>query len=155
MLLEEKIAHLLIDSKKTLSIAESCTGGLLANRLTNIPGSSKFLKSAFVLYSNEAKSKILKVPQALIYRYGAVSTQVAISLAQKARKSMGTDFGIGITGIAGPSGGTKAKPVGLTYIAVSTNLETLCLECRFKGTRKSIKSQASSQALRALNEFLA
>jgi nicotinamide-nucleotide amidase len=155
MLIEEKVAKSLINTKKTLSIAESCTGGLLSNRLTNIPGSSDFLKLALVAYSNEAKIKFLKVPQATIRKHGAVSTQVAIAMAQGARKSLKTDFGIGITGIAGPSGGTKAKPVGLTFIAICTEIEMLCLECVFVGSRKSIKTQAATRALRSLYEFLA
>ncbi|MCK5179146.1 MAG: CinA family protein [Candidatus Omnitrophica bacterium] len=154
MRIEEKVVQLLINTKKTLAIAESCTGGSLTNRLTNIPGSSNFLKCALVTYSNEAKIKLLKVPETTIRQYGAVSTQVAISMAQQNRKPLKTDFGIGITGIAGPTGGTKAKPVGLTFIAVSTVVETLCLECRFEGSRTSIKTQAATQALRLLHEFL-
>lgn len=154
MRIEEKVAEFLIRAKKTLAIAESCTGGLLANRLTNIPGSSHFLKCALVAYSNEAKIKLLKVPEAVLRKYGAVSAQVAISMAQGTRKLLKTDFGVGITGIAGPSGGTKAKPVGLTFIAVATNTETLCLECHFQGTRKSIKKQTTTQALQLLYEFL-
>ena len=155
MRIEEKVAESLINAKKTLAIAESCTGGLLVNRLTNIPGSSNFLKFALIAYSNEAKIKLLKVPQAAIRKYGAVSTQIAISMAQGARKSLTTDFGIGITGIAGPAGGTKAKPIGLTFIAICTETETLCLECQFRGSRKTIKTQAATQVLRLLYEFLA
>ena len=154
MRIEQKVAQSLIYMKKTLVIAESCTGGSLVNRLTNIPGSSSFLKLALVAYSNEAKIKLLKVPQSTIRKYGAVSTQVAVSMAQGARKTLKTDFGIGITGIAGPTGGTKTKPVGLIYIAVCTKIETLCLECRFRGTRTSIKTQAATQALQLLYEFL-
>jgi len=152
---EQKIADLLINSKKTLSIAESCTGGLLSNRLTNIAGSSNFLKLALIAYSNDAKTKILKVPPSTLHKHGAVSSQTAIAMAKGARKIFKTDFGIGITGIAGPTGGTKTKPVGLVYIAVCTNVETLCLEYQFRGTRLSIKSQAATQALRLLHEFLA
>ena len=151
---EQQIAHLLINTKKTLAIAESCTGGLLVNRLTNIAGSSNFLKLALITYSNEAKSKILKVPQSTIRKYGAVSTQTAVAMAKGAQKILKTNFGIGITGIAGPTGGTKTKPVGLVYIAVCTNAEMLCLECQFRGTRISVKSQAATQALRLLHEFL-
>lgn len=154
MRIEEKVARSLIITKKTLAIAESCTGGLLSHRLTNIPGSSNFLKLALVTYSNEAKVKLLKVPEAMIRRYGAVSVQVAAAMAKGAQKSFKTDFGIGITGIAGPTGGTKKKPIGLTYIAVCAGVEMLCLECRFKGTRTGIKTQAASQALRLLYEFL-
>jgi len=151
---EQQIAQLLIQSKKTLAIAESCTGGLLANRLTNIAGSSNFLKLAVIAYSNEAKTKTLKVPQATIRKYGAVSTQTAVAMAKGVQKILKTNFGIGITGIAGPTGGTKTKPVGLVYIAVCTNTETLCLKWQFRGKRISIKSQAATQALRLLHEFL-
>ena len=153
--MEEQVVKALINTKKTLAIGESCTGGLLANRLTNIPGSSEFLKFSVVAYSNEAKSKFLKVPAKMISRHGAVSSPVAAAMAQGAQRIFNTDFGIGITGIAGPTGATKSKPIGLTFIAVSTPLETLCLECHFKGTRKSIKTQAATQALRLLKEFLA
>ena len=154
MRIEEKVGRSLILAKKTLAIAESCTGGLFANRLTNIPGSSNFLKLALGPYSKEAKTKLLKIPQATIRRYGAVSTQVAILMAQSVRKLLKTDFGFGITGIAGPTGGTKTKPIGLTFIAICTNIETLCLECHFKRTRTSIKRQATTQALQLLKEFL-
>ncbi len=154
MRIEEKVSNILIQAQKTVAIAESCTGGLLANRLTNIPGSSLFLPFALVAYSNEAKMKLLKVPSATIKHYGAVSEQTATAMANGSRKIFKTDFGIGITGIAGPTGGSKAKPVGLTYIAISTKLETLCLTCQFCGIRTSIKSQAATQALRLLYEFL-
>ncbi|MBN1870705.1 MAG: CinA family protein [Candidatus Omnitrophica bacterium] len=154
MRIEEKIAKLLINTKKTVAIAESCTGGLLSNRLTNIPGSSKFLKFALVAYSNESKIKLLKVPRTAIRKYGSVSRQVAVFMAQGARQILNTDFGIGITGIAGPTGATKTKPTGLTFIAICTDTENICLECQFKGARKSIKTQAATQALRLLNEFL-
>ena len=155
MLIEENIAKTLINTEKTLAIGESCTGGLLANRLTNIPGSSGFLKFSVVAYSNEAKSRFLKVAPRMISRHGAVSSPVAAAMAQGARKVFNTDFGIGITGIAGPTGGTPSKPIGLTFIAVCTSLETLCLECHFKGTRNKIKTQAANQALQLLKEFLA
>lgn len=154
MRIEQQVAQTLINSKKTLAIAESCTGGLLTNRLTNIPGSSNFLKLALVVYCNESKIKLLKISPSTIIKYGAVSTQTAVALAKGARKILNSDFGIGITGIAGPTGGTKAKPVGLTYIAICTKVESLCLQCRFRGTRTRIKDQAATQALRLLYEFL-
>jgi len=154
MQIEQRVSKKLIKAKKTLAIAESCTGGLLSNRLTNISGSSNFLKLAIVAYSNETKSRLLKVSRSVISKYGAVSTQTAVLMAKGVRRILNTDFGISITGIAGPTGGTKTKPVGLTYIAVSTKLEILCLECQFSGTRSRIKSQAATQALRILEEFL-
>ena len=154
MRVEERVSKKLIKSEKTLAIAESCTGGQLANRLTNVPGSSNFLKIAIIAYSNEAKIKLLNIPQATISRYGAVSTQTAIAMAKGVRKILKADFAIGITGIAGPTGGTKTKPVGLTFIAISTKAETICLEYCFPGKRISIKSQAATQTFRLLHEFL-
>ncbi|MCK5579936.1 MAG: CinA family protein [Candidatus Omnitrophica bacterium] len=154
MKIEEKVAELLTTKKKTLSIAESCTGGLLTHRLTNIPGSSNFIKFGIVTYCNEAKTKFLKIPEMLLKKKGAVCEEVAELMAKGVRKINKTDFGIGITGIAGPDGGTKAKPVGLVYMAVDTGVETLCLKCQFEGSRTEIKKQATEQALKLLSEFL-
>ncbi|HBR15380.1 MAG TPA: competence protein ComA [Candidatus Omnitrophica bacterium] len=154
MRLEQKAAQLLASKKKTVSLAESCTGGLLSHRLTNVPGSSNYLKLAVVAYSNEAKEKTLKISPPLMKKHGAVSGAVATAMAKGVREILKTDFGVSITGIAGPTGGTLQKPTGLTFIAVATELETLCLECRFQGTRAGIKSQAANQALRLLIEFL-
>lgn len=151
---EQKVAQALTNQKKSISIAESCTGGLLSHRLTNIPGSSAFLKCGIVAYSNETKEKLLKVPPDILKKYGAVSEQTAVAMAKGVRRIHQTDFGVGITGIAGPDGGTKSKPVGLVYIAVQTKLESLCLKCQFTGTRSAIKLQASSLALELLLEFL-
>ena len=111
MLLEKKAAALLLKQRKTLAIAESCTGGLLCHRLTNIPGSSNFLKVGLVTYSNTSKIKLLKVPSPLIKKHGAVSSAAAQRMAQGVRKLFNTDFGVAITGIAGPTGETKEKPV--------------------------------------------
>jgi PncC family amidohydrolase len=152
--LETTIAQQLINQKKTLAIAESCSGGLLSHRLTNVPGSSKFLIAGVVSYSNTAKMKILRIPEQLLRRYGAVSEQVAKTMARQVRRLFTTDFGVGITGIAGPDGGSKQKPVGLVYISVNTKVESLTLKCQFQGTRGSIKRQATDQALKILNEFL-
>ncbi len=154
MKIEEKIAQALVVQKKTLGVAESCTGGLLSHRLTNIPGCSDFLKLGVVAYSNEAKIKCLKVSQEDLKKHGSVSEEVAMAMASGVRQLAKTGFGIGITGIAGPTGGTKKKSVGLVYIAVNTKDETLCLKCQFEGTRSSIKSQSSTQALYLLLEFL-
>lgn len=154
MRLEKKVAALLTRHKKTVSVAESCTGGLLSNRLTHIPGSSIFFRLGLITYSNESKIQLLKIPSRILSTYGAVSEEVAILMAKAVRKLQKTDFGIGITGIAGPQGGTRKKPVGLTYIAISTDLETLCVKCCFEGNRIQIKTQATTQALNLLLEFL-
>ena len=150
MRLEQKLAKQLIKTKKTLALAESCTGGLLANTLTNIPGSSAFLLLGIVAYDNAAKTKILKIPAPLLKKHGAVSAPVANLMAQNVRKILNTDYGIGITGIAGPAGGTKTKPIGLVYIAMSTKQNTIVQEFHFKGTRLQIKDQAVNAALKVV-----
>ncbi len=154
MKIEEKTAIRLIKLKKTLAIAESCSGGLLTNRLTNVSGSSQFLKVGIIAYSNEAKSKLLKIPPSLIQKYGAVSHETASAMAQGARLCLQTDFGVSITGIAGPTGGTKTKPIGLTYIAVSFKEKIECVEWHFKGSRLQIKKSATTKALNLLLKHL-
>ena len=148
MLLEQKVARKLIELRKTLSLAESCTGGLLSHRLTNIPGSSQFLLFSIIAYSNMAKSKFLGVPKALIKTHGAVSGPVAEAMAKGARKALKSDFAISLTGIAGPTGGTKAKPVGLVFISLSSHKETVSYKLLFKGSREAIKQQATDEALK-------
>lgn len=154
MRIEEKTARLLKAKNKTISVAESCTGGLLANKLTNIPGSTKYFKLGIVSYSNKSKTKLLKIPQNHFKKYGAVSKEIARQMAIGVRKIQKSYFGVGITGIAGPSGGTKVKPVGLVFIAVSTNRRTLCEKYLFRGTRLQIKNKAANQALQLLLKLL-
>lgn len=147
---EQKIAKILSQSKKTLAIAESCTGGLLANRLTDIPGSSAFFWLGIIAYDNKAKTKLLKIPSVIIKKHGAVSLEVARLMAQNVRKILRTDLGIGITGIAGPTGGTRTKPVGLVFIAVASKQKALAHQFIFKGSRSAIKAQASQKAMELL-----
>lgn len=154
MTLIEKISQHLLHQSKTLAVAESCTGGLLAKKLTDLSGSSGFFKIGVTSYSNESKTQILKVPIKIIDKHGAVSDQTAISMAKGVRKILKTDFGIAITGIAGPTGGTKTKPIGLVFIAVNTQQESLCLKCQFQGTRAQIRDQSANHALKLLLEFL-
>ena len=116
---EKKIAKILIQNKMTLSTAESCTGGLISSLMTDVSGSSNFIKSNFVTYSNEAKQKYLKVQKETIEEYGAVSEQTAKEMAEGLIFQSGTNFAIGITGIAGPTGGSKEKPVGLAYVGIT------------------------------------
>ncbi len=118
--LEKLIAKELTQKKQTIAIAESCTGGLLSKRLTDIPGSSKYIKLNIVSYSYEAKTKILNVPKELLKKYGAVSSEVAKSMATGIRNLSSCDYGLSITGIAGPGGSTKNKPVGLVYFGLAT-----------------------------------
>jgi nicotinamide-nucleotide amidase len=147
---EIQVAKRLLKYKKTLAVAESCSGGLLAHKLTNIAGSSAFLMGGLVTYSNASKIRFLRVPALTIKKYGAVSRQTAIAMAQNVRTLFKVDYGLAITGIAGPSGGTKTKPVGLTYIALSTADETACLEFHFKGNRLQNKAYSADETLKLL-----
>jgi len=151
---EEKLIQQLTRKHQTLATAESCSGGLLAHRLTDIPGSSAVFLGGLVTYSNDAKTSLAGVPQDLISQQGSVSDNVAVAMACGVRRALGADFGVGITGIAGPGGATKSKPVGLVFIAVATANESLCIKCLFDGTRAQIKHKATTQALRLLREFL-
>jgi PncC family amidohydrolase len=150
----EKAAALLTGQKKTIAVAESCTGGSLSKSLTETAGSSKFFILGMVTYSNESKTKMLKVPEEIIKKHGAVSEQTAIAMAEGVRKTAKTDLSIAITGIAGPDGGTKTKPVGLVFIALSSKNEMLCVKCEFKGDRQAIRDQAVDQSLQLLLEFI-
>ncbi|MBF0504672.1 MAG: CinA family protein [Candidatus Omnitrophica bacterium] len=150
MQLEQKILKKFILNRETLAIAESCTGGLISDRLTNIAGSSHFLQLGVIAYANAAKVKILKVPPSLIKKHGAVSSHVAAAMSRGVRQILKTDYGLGVTGIAGPSGGSKRKPVGLVFIALSTTAKTFVKKCYFKGSRLDIKKQACQTALKML-----
>ena len=150
MRLEQKISQKFIERGQTLSLAESCTGGLIGDRLTNIPGASAFFLLGIIAYDYAAKTKILGVPSALLKKHGAVSSEVASMMAQGVRKILKTDYGLGVTGIAGPGGATKTKPVGLVFIAVSTRQRTIVKKCLFKGTRLAIKNEAAQTALKML-----
>ena len=155
MHLEEKIAKILLREKKTLAVAESCTGGLLSNAFTNIPGSSAFFLLGVIAYDNQAKIKLLKVPERYIHTHGAVSAEVVGFMAKGVRQMLKTNYGIGITGIAGPTGGSKYKPIGLTYIAVCDDTETIIKQFYFKGNRLQNKALAKNAALRILIEMIA
>lgn len=151
---EEVIGSLLKQRGWKISTAESCTGGLVAHRITNISGSSDYFESGVITYSNEAKIELLKVPEGIIKTHGAVSGQTAVAMAEGIRKLRNTDIGVGITGIAGPTGGTTAKPVGLVYIALSAPSYVECKEFRFTGDRGEIKLMASEEALEMIRIFL-
>lgn len=144
---EQKAAKNLLSHKKTIAIAESCTGGLLAHTLTNVPGASAFLMLGIIAYDNKAKTQLLKIPASLIKKNGAVSAPVAERMAAHARKILNTDIGIGITGIAGPGGGSTLKPVGLVFIGLSTRQGHAVYAYRFRGSRLMIKKQAVNKAL--------
>ncbi len=148
--LAQVVGEELARQKKTLSIAESCTGGLVAKLLTDIPGASKYFTHGWITYSNAAKINELEVSADLIKEYGSVSEQVAQAMAFSARKKARTDFAIGITGIAGPAGGTEQKPVGLVYISVDSDNECYTKRCLFSHDRPSIRLRAAHTALNIL-----
>ena len=152
--LESAVGSLLLKKKLIVAAAESCTGGLITNRITDIPGSSKYFHEGIITYSNESKIRELGIPLELIKRYGAVSRPVAIAMAKGMREKSGSDFGLAVTGISGPAGGTKTKPVGLVYIALATPHKTICVDHRFLGNRLDIKLQASTAALDLLRKVL-
>jgi nicotinamide-nucleotide amidase len=131
----------------TLAVAESCTGGLLAQRITSVSGSSRYFSGGVVVYSNEMKTACADVPSQLITAHGAVSREVATALAEGIRKRCGTTFGVGITGVAGPNGGTEEKPVGLVFHALASGDGTEVVEKKFPGDRGRIRWFASQQAL--------
>lgn len=137
--LHEVCAELLEKNKKTLAVAESCTGGMLAAKLVSVPGSSRYFLEGCVTYSNQAKVKRLGVSRQTLERYGAVSAQVALEMAVGIRVSSGADIGLAVTGVAGPGGGTREKPVGLVYIALSTGEGTQMRELRLAGDRERIR----------------
>jgi nicotinamide-nucleotide amidase len=145
--LEEVVGMYLTMKQQTVSVAESCTGGLLSERLTSVPGSSSFFLGGVVCYSNELKIKLAGVPADLIRQYGAVSKPVAQALSEGVRTRAGASIGIGITGIAGPSGGTPEKPVGLVFIGLADSRGAAVREFRFPGNRERIRYWASQTAL--------
>jgi nicotinamide-nucleotide amidase len=145
--LEQIVGYYLQMRDATLAAAESCTGGLLAERLTSISGSSRYFLGGAIVYSNELKSEFADVPADLIVKHGAVSSEVAIAMAEGIRKRCKATFGVGITGVAGPTGGTAEKPVGLVYHALSGDRGTDVVEKKFPGDRKRVRWFASQQAL--------
>ena len=150
--LEDAVVARLIEKNLTVATAESCTGGWLAQRITAVPGSSAIFHTGIVAYSNETKVHLLKIPQALVASVGAVSPEVARAMAERVRELAGSTFGIGITGVAGPGGGTDEKPVGLVYVAVAAPTETILEKCLFAGSRADIRYRATQTALKMLRD---
>src|SRR4030042_1559562 len=154
MKLEKVIGEYLRERGSTLSIAETCTGGLINDRITDVPGSSDYYEGGMVTYSNKSKTELLGVPEAYIKRFGAVSPQVARKMAQGVRKAFGTTFGLSTTGVAGPTGGTKEKPVGLVFIGLASGRKAWVWKEDLKGSRKEIKKKASERSLEFFYEIL-
>ncbi|MCX5804768.1 MAG: CinA family protein [Proteobacteria bacterium] len=154
MKLEEKIGLILKKSNFKVATAESCTGGLVANRITNISGASEYFEAGFITYSNRAKTLFLAVPEEAIMKNGAVSHDVALLMAEGVRRATETDIGLSVTGIAGPTGGTLEKPVGTVYIGISSKTGNFVRHFRFNGDREEIKKQTSDAALMFVLDFL-
>lgn len=146
----KQIHKKLLKKEKTVAVAESCTGGQLCSLLTSLPGSSGYFLLGAVTYSNKSKETILNIPGKIIGRYGAVSRQVAILMAQNIRKKTHADFGLSITGIAGPAGAATTKPVGTVFIALASKNKTLCRLFLLHGTRENIRKKSTQEALRLL-----
>ena len=150
----KKVSTLLKEKKLKVATAESCTGGMLGNLLTNISGSSEYYDRGIISYSNRAKMELLGVSKETLDRYGAVSEPVAEEMAEGIRKRSKVDIGVSTTGIAGPTGGTKDKPVGLVYVGVSTKERTIVRKFLFRGDRIENKESACNAALSMLLEVL-
>jgi nicotinamide-nucleotide amidase len=154
MKLEKLIGDQLRERGWTLSIAESCTGGLICDRITDVSGSSDYFMGGMVNYSNKSKAKHLGIPLDEIKKYGAVSPQVAKKMAQGVRKTFNTTFGLSTTGVAGPTGGTKRSPVGRVFIGIAEGNRAWVKKENFKGSRRDIKRQAAKSSLELLHKML-
>jgi PncC family amidohydrolase len=151
---EVVLGQLLTDAGLTLAVAESCTGGLIGHRITNVAGSSHYFVGGVVAYSYDAKERVLGVNHDELYDYGAVSEAVARDMARGVRRLFGTDLSVAVTGIAGPGGGLPDKPVGLVYIALSTRTDTRCERFIWDGDREANKALSADAALKMLAAYL-
>lgn len=152
--IEQIVSFLLQMRNMTLAVAESCTGGMLAERITSVSGSSRYFLGGAVVYSNELKTQFANVPKALIQKHGAVSREVAAAMAEGIRKRCLSSYGVGITGVAGPGGGTEEKPVGLVYIALAGEEGTQVVERNFLGDRARVRQFSTLMALEMIRRAL-
>lgn len=153
--MEEVVGRLLSEQGCTVAVAESCTGGLIGHRLTQVPGSSAYVDRGVICYSNRSKTEMLGVPADLIATHGAVSQEVAAAMARGIRERAGVSVGLSVTGIAGPGGATETKPVGLVYLGLDGGAgDVITKECRFHGDRSVIKQRSSQAALDLLRRWL-
>ena len=150
----EELGELLTARRMTIALSESCTGGLLASTITDVPGSSLYFLGGIIAYSNDAKVEVLGVPEAALATHGAVSSNVALAMAYGALDHFASDLGLAVTGIAGPAGGSEAKPVGTVFIAVVTEENEVAREFHFSGSRTEIKQQSVDAAMKLAREFL-
>lgn len=149
-MLEREIVEKLTSSGRTFAVAESCTGGMIGALITSVSGSSVCFMGGIISYSNELKEKLVGVPNGLLVEHGAVSEPVAKAMAEGVCRAANTDFGISVTGIAGPEGGTDEKPVGLVYIGLAGNGDTVVRRFVFDGDRSAVRESAVKEALAML-----
>jgi PncC family amidohydrolase len=152
--LEVVVGKLLEQRGMTLAVAESCTGGLVGHRITDVPGSSAYYEGSIVAYSYDVKERILQVQHETLYRYGAVSEETAREMALGVRRVLRTDVGLAVTGVAGPGGGTPDKPVGLVYVALSAPDGEWVERCTWDGNRRANKAYSAEAALDLLHRYL-
>ena len=150
----EILFHNCLEKKLTITTAESCTGGMIASSIVSVSGSSAIFKSSVVTYSNEMKSKILNIPLTLINENGAVSKVIAYTMAYNVLNLMNSDLSIAVTGIAGPGGGSKNKPVGLVHIGVGTKKNIVTKRYLFEGNRLKVRQETTLEALKLANEII-
>ncbi len=145
-----RVGQCLVRKRATLAVAESCTGGLIGQRVTSVSGSSRYFRGGIVAYANDVKQTLLNVPASLLRRHGAVSAAVAAAMARGVRRCCRATHGLAATGIAGPRGGTRQKPVGRVYVAVACERGTVVREFHFAGSRARIRHAACHSALKLL-----
>ena len=151
---EEKLGLLLREKGMKIAVAESCTGGLIGGRITDVAGSSDYFEAGLVTYSNRAKERFLSVPHEVIAAKGSVSPEVAEAMARGVRVATGADIGVAVTGIAGPGGGSPEKPVGLVYIGLAAPDATVTRKHQFQGDRAAVRRQTIEEALKLALEVL-
>jgi PncC family amidohydrolase len=149
-----RIDDLLVEKGLTISVCESCTGGMLAATITNIPGSSRYFLGGIIAYSDKVKKKVVGVRVGTLERHGAVSAQTAKEMAQATKQKMKSDIGVAVTGVAGPAGGTAKKPVGMVYIAVACRGKTIVRKFLFSGGRQAVRRSSVKNALAMVREIL-
>lgn len=152
--MEEKLVSLLLEKKMTITTVESCTGGMVASKIVNVSGASEVFNEGFITYANRAKETYAGVLKSTLEQYGAVSSQVAMEMAEGAAKKTGADVAVSVTGIAGPGGGTKDKPVGLVYIGCYVSGKTIFKKCNFQGDRLEVREQSAKEAIAVAYEML-
>lgn len=152
--MEKIVGDLLREKNFTVACAESCTGGLLTSKLTDVAGSSAYVEGSVVSYSNAVKNKLLRIKAETLKNFGAVSEQTACEMSKNVREIFNTDIGVSVTGIAGPGGGSPEKPVGTVFISVAGKNNLVVQKFNFAGTRQEIKNQSANAALELLKNFL-